>query len=702
MKQSIRVLIVFSLVICLIAGQATISFGESKSAVSPIKEDLKQIDQLTNEPETSAYDGYTVKINKTITKSMKNDIDDADNAELVTENYVSVETPEEALEFAEPEDIEYIEPNYYFYLDEIGDQGNFPEDRPPNDPDYAEWISASAISGSGIESGDSDYLTISAINQWNLEVINAEAAWKSKLNGEGVTVGLVDSGLYTHLNDFDYSRVIPGINLSGSGDINDTSDYSGHGSKVASVFFSQIDNNIRNAGITDHVKIMPVKVVSTSNNKVAAENILKGLTYAVDAGVDVINISMGSYYDYQPVEDIVHRFANDGGILVAPAGNNNLSTYRYPASYSSTICAGGVESSDNELGYTRWYDDESNGSNFNDKIDVVAPAKQVPTTCYANGTGGDILPEGKKIDGTGCSYAVPHVVAMAVIAKQFSGNKINVMEFRSLLQETSYNPNYATENEATDGVGKDIYYGNGIIDFEKFINSMTPNNTNGSTPIVPYPIIYNLNGGIINGTYHKYYHGVVKATLPTNVTKTGHTFLGWYTKSSLTGTRQYTIPPNSNGTKTFYAKWAAKTPTLKFKVNGGKPIKTKSKKMTYGKKVGTLPTPKRSRYNFLGWYTKKKNVYTTTRICKAEKNVTVYAKWTKKKIIKYNANGGTVLVYGKAFTKGKKLGTLATPTRTGYTFKGWYTKKKGGTKITANKKLKKNKNYTFYAQWKRV
>ena len=70
-----------------------------------------------------------------------------------------------------------------------------------------------------------------------------------------------------------------------------------------------------------------------------------------------------------------------------------------------------------------------------------------------------------------------------------------------------------------------------------------------------------------------------------------------------------------------------------------------------------------------------------------------------------NANGGRVrtgLGGGRSSlkystTKNKAVGKLPTPTRDGYAFKGWYTKKSGGTKITA--KTKVTKNVTWYAQW---
>jgi len=71
--------------------------------------------------------------------------------------------------------------------------------------------------------------------------------------------------------------------------------------------------------------------------------------------------------------------------------------------------------------------------------------------------------------------------------------------------------------------------------------------------------------------------------------------------------------------------------------------------------------------------------------------------------VKWDANGGKIGVDKAKVTtvtknvKIKKL--LKAPTRTGYTFKGWYTKKSGGTKITTATKVKKK--VTYYAQWKK-
>ena len=70
-----------------------------------------------------------------------------------------------------------------------------------------------------------------------------------------------------------------------------------------------------------------------------------------------------------------------------------------------------------------------------------------------------------------------------------------------------------------------------------------------------------------------------------------------------------------------------------------------------------------------------------------------------------NANGGTidgglgvnVPSLKVTVAKGGTLGNRAVPVRDGYVFAGWFTKKSGGTKITA--KTKVIKNVTYYAHW---
>ena len=70
---------------------------------------------------------------------------------------------------------------------------------------------------------------------------------------------------------------------------------------------------------------------------------------------------------------------------------------------------------------------------------------------------------------------------------------------------------------------------------------------------------------------------------------------------------------------------------------------------------------------------------------------------TSSYTITFNANGGTVSSTSAKTGADGKLASLPTPTRTGYTFDGWYTAATGGTKVEASKVY--TANTTIYARW---
>lgn len=69
----------------------------------------------------------------------------------------------------------------------------------------------------------------------------------------------------------------------------------------------------------------------------------------------------------------------------------------------------------------------------------------------------------------------------------------------------------------------------------------------------------------------------------------------------------------------------------------------------------------------------------------------------KSYTVTFNANGGSVSDKTRTVESGKGVGTLPTPTRSGYRFDGWYSSSKGGTKITSSTVV--TGNVTYYAHW---
>ena len=78
--------------------------------------------------------------------------------------------------------------------------------------------------------------------------------------------------------------------------------------------------------------------------------------------------------------------------------------------------------------------------------------------------------------------------------------------------------------------------------------------TAGETPVETWSITYVTDGGTINGEYPTTYTKGTVTVLPTNVTKDGYTFLGWFTAYS-GGVQVKQIEATETGEKTFYARW---------------------------------------------------------------------------------------------------------------------------------------------------
>ncbi len=84
--------------------------------------------------------------------------------------------------------------------------------------------------------------------------------------------------------------------------------------------------------------------------------------------------------------------------------------------------------------------------------------------------------------------------------------------------------------------------------------------------------------------------------------------------------------------------------------------------------------------------------------------MTLYAQWTANTYtVTFDANGGsTPAPTSKVVTYGAAYGTLATTSRTGYTFNGWFTAASGGTQVTDVTIVNTAGNHTLYAQWTAV
>ena len=196
-----------------------------------------------------------------------------------------------------------------------------------------------------------------------------------------------------------------------------------------------------------------------------------------------------------------------------------------------------------------------------------------------------------------------------------------------------------------------------------------------------YAVTLHANGGTINnGNVTEYTYGV-GATLPTDVTRTGYTFKGWYYNENLTGSPVTAIGGTETGNKEYWAKWEINQYTITVKPENGKADITITQ--DYGTPITAPADPTREGYTFKGW---DKEIPKTM----PAENMTVKAQWEiNQYTISFDTNGGSEIA---PITQdyGTKITAPADPTRKGYTFKGW------------DKEIPKTmpaENMTVKAQW---
>ena len=165
------------------------------------------------------------------------------------------------------------------------------------------------------------------------------------------------------------------------------------------------------------------------------------------------------------------------------------------------------------------------------------------------------------------------------------------------------------------------------------------------------------------------------------------------------------VVPNSDGSlpnpqKPEY-KVIPDTYTLTFNAGNGT-VSPKDKIVTYKKPYGEMPTPTRTGYDFIGWFTESGagDEVTSETIMMNLFDHILYARWKPKVFtVNFDGNGGTVNQSSMQVTYDSTYGSMPTATKPGYDFAGWYTSASGGNLISSGTVVQILANQTLYAHW---
>jgi uncharacterized repeat protein (TIGR02543 family) len=182
-------------------------------------------------------------------------------------------------------------------------------------------------------------------------------------------------------------------------------------------------------------------------------------------------------------------------------------------------------------------------------------------------------------------------------------------------------------------------------------------------------------------------------TPPANPTKQGFAFLGWHLDQQLL--QPISIPQTMPGYSfSLYAKWAINSYTIEFQTNGGTPINPLILSSNELIQPFTQSTTK-TEHNFVDWYLDDTLTIPFDFRFMPPYNLTLYAKWTiNQYTITFNTNGGNS-ISSQTNNFGSLL-VIPTPTRSGYSFIGWFT---DSNLTQAAPTTMPAANITLYAKW---
>ncbi|MBQ7624750.1 MAG: S8 family serine peptidase [Clostridia bacterium] len=268
-----------------------------------------------------------------------------------------------------------------------------------------------------------------ASDKWDLALINAEPAFRAGALGEGVKVGVIDSGV--NKVQFLTDSILPGACYIEGGTEGDTSDSYGHGTCVAALIAGLSDAGY--IGAAPGAKIVPLKVTDGKYlyKSAVCDAIYSGID---DYGCKVLNLSLGITSDSDALREAVSYAAEKGVVMAAAVGNNGSTAVRYPAAYESVIGVGAVDEEGNV-----YY-----SSNRNESVFITAPGSNVKT---AGKLGGYDYK-------SGTSFSTPFVSAAAAVMLGLDP-ELTPEEVATILAETARD---------AGGAGRDEEYGHGVLD----------------------------------------------------------------------------------------------------------------------------------------------------------------------------------------------------------------------------------------------
>ena len=355
--------------------------------------------------------------------------------------------------------------------------------------DFVEMNASIAVQGGQVEkTNDGQFF-----KQWALENngdlpmatskkgadIEMNAAWAIETGDSNIVVAIIDTGVKLDHPEFEgriwtNHQEVPnnGKDDDGNGFVDDVqgwdftgndnnpTDDSGHGTNIASIIGANGNNGFGFSGMDWNCKLMVLKVLKGDLGQY--DWLIKAIYYAVDNGADVLNLSVGGKVESLALNEAIQYALDRDVTVVVSMGNEKTDQVSYPSNYPGVIAVGSTNPDDNRTAAFFW--GTKSGSNYGEHISVVAPGNYIYGLSYTSNTGFN-----NYYGGT--SQATAYVSGLASLLKAQKLDRTPA-DIKSLIERT------AEDQVGTDGddqAGWDKYYGHGRINAFHALELEDPN-----------------------------------------------------------------------------------------------------------------------------------------------------------------------------------------------------------------------------------
>jgi subtilisin family serine protease len=277
---------------------------------------------------------------------------------------------------------------------------------------------------------------------WGLKQLDIPKLWDTA-KGKDINVAVLDTGVHGEHSTLK-SRIRNFLVIDPLGrriTCNQTFDSGKHGTHVCGTIAGGKTPEGVSIGVAPETNLLVAGVLV---GNATLRTLVEGISWAVEQGADIINISLGFSY-YEPLFDEVFKILIEQyGILpVVAIGNENHGNSSSPGNTPYAFSVGAVEKTAGNKNDVAFFSSGASlvfpGKEPNAlviKPDIVAPGVQV-YSC---------IPPEKRPDGTyeytymdGTSMATPHVAGVAALLMS-AKPEVPVTEIMSVLKETAKHP----------------------------------------------------------------------------------------------------------------------------------------------------------------------------------------------------------------------------------------------------------------------